>query len=121
MSLALLLAELDAAADADTEAGERAIQALRERIAKLAPKARDTLATELAAKQREIESLHRDATSESLRLTATLQDWRDRAPLPGRDERIAEYERALRDADAVVYEYDELLRELGQLAQLVRL
>ena len=35
------------------------------------------------------------------------------------DERIANLERALRDADAVVYEYDELLRELTQLTALL--
>lgn len=119
MSLALLLAELEAAADADTVAGERAIEALRARVASLSAAARDTLAAELAAKLRDAELLHAAALGESLLLTNTLEDWRARPPLPGRDERVAEYERALRDADAVVFEYDELLRELTHLATLL--
>ena len=119
MSLAILLAELEVAADADTEAGERAIDALRARIATLGPAARATLAAELAARVREAEMLHAAALGESLLLTNDLEDWRTRPPLPGRDERIANLERALRDADAVVYEYDELLRELTQLTALL--
>jgi len=119
LSLAILLAELEVAADADTEAGERAIDALRARIATLGPAARATLAAELAARVREAEMLHAAALGESLLLTNDLEDWRTRPPLPGRDERIANLERALRDADAVVYEYDELLRELTQLTALL--
>jgi len=114
-----LLDHLEVAADGTAERGERAIEEVRMRIAALPPAGRAKLAEVIAAKLAETIALRDAAVGDSLRLTVTIGEWRERPPLPGRDERIAQYERALRDADAVVYEYDELLRELTQLAQLV--
>jgi len=114
-----LLDHLEVAADGTAERGERAIEEVRKRIGSLPPAARAKLRGVIAARLAETTTLRDAAMRQSLHMTVVVREWRERPPLPGRDERIAEYERALRDADAVVYEYDELLRELTLLRALL--
>ena len=121
LSLAELLAHLDIAADAASEDAERALEAVRAHIRKLPPAARAQLGSELVRQRLEAGKLHADAVAERTRQDGRLLEWvaRESEPVAGVAERIAEHERAVRDAEAVVYEYDELIRMLDQLAALI--
>jgi hypothetical protein len=111
-----LLDHLDIAADGETERGERALEAVRARIARLSSGARQTLATAVAAQRADAELQLRVATDERDRLRRRQADW---AAHGASAEGLADGEAAIRAAEAVVFEYTELVRELAEVAALL--
>ena len=111
-----LLDHLDIAADGETERGERALEAVRERIARLPAQARATLAAAIVAQRSDAELHLHAATAERDRLLQRQADWTAHGASA---EGLADGEAAIRDAEAVVFEYGELVRELAEVAALL--